>query len=116
MLKLLKPAALCAASITLAACASTGVIPFSQDTYLIGKKDASPGRGVSLSTKTEVLKEAHAFCAKKGQETSIVRVESTPTEPFQFGSTEMVFRCVAPGGSAPALMKDADQVIEIRAK
>jgi hypothetical protein len=30
-------------------CASTGVIPMSQDSYYIGKKDSAPGLGVSFS-------------------------------------------------------------------
>ena len=47
---------------TLVGCASTGVIPMDQDSYMIGKKDGTPGLGVSLSNKAEVYREANEFC------------------------------------------------------
>ena len=81
---------------------------------MIGKKDASPGLGVSLSNKADVYREANDFCAKKGLEVQTLRVESTPSRPAQFGSTELHFNCVPPGGSAQPLKREADQTIEIR--
>ena len=53
-------------AVLIGGCASTGVIPMSQDSYYIGKKDGSPGLGVSLSNKAQVYKEAYAFCSEKG--------------------------------------------------
>ena len=97
-------------------CQSTGVIPMGQDSYYIGKKDGSPGLGVSLSNKAEVYKEAHAFCAEKGLEVKVLRETVTPSAPARLGSTELHFKCVPPGGTAQPLVKDADTVIEVRQK
>lgn len=104
------------ASIMLVGCLSTGVIPMDQDSYYIGKKDGSPGLGVSLSNKTEVYKEANAFCREKGLEVMVLRETVTPSAPARLGSTELHFKCVPPGGTAQPLVKDADTVIEIRQK
>jgi hypothetical protein len=52
--------------VVIAGCKSTGVIPLSQDSYMIGKKDGSPGVGISLYNKAEVYREANEFCSSKG--------------------------------------------------
>jgi len=98
----------------LVGCASTGVIPMDQDSYMIGKKDGTPGLGVSLSNKAEVYREANAFCAAKGLEVKTLRVTTTPARPAQLGSTELQFRCVPPGSAAQPLVREPDQVIENR--
>ncbi|HQG31168.1 MAG TPA: hypothetical protein PLA83_04505 [Deltaproteobacteria bacterium] len=104
------------ASALIVGCQSTGVVPMDQDSYYIGKKDGSPGLGVSLSNKAEVYKEANAFCAKKGLEVKVLRETVTPSAPARLGSTELCFKCVPLGGTAQPLEKDADTVIEIRQK
>lgn len=98
----------------IAGCASTGVIAVDQDSYMIGKKDGSPGLGVSLTNKAEVYKEANVFCKSKGLEVKTLQVTTTPAMPAQLGSTELHFKCVPPGGSAAPLVRDPDKVIEIR--
>ena len=95
-------------------CQSTGVIQMDRDSYMIGKKDGSPGLGVSLSNKAEVYREANAFCRDKGLEVETLHVTTTPAAPAQLGSTELQFRCVPPGGTAKPLVKDPDKVIELR--
>ena len=102
------------ATILLSACQSTGVIPMDQDSYMIGKKDGSPGLGVSLSTKADVYREANDFCRAKGMEVMTLEVTTTPARPAQLGSTELHLKCVLPGGSAQPLQKAPDTVIEIR--
>lgn len=97
----------------LAGCQSTGVIPMSQDSYYIGKKDGSPGLGISLSNKAEVYKEAYVFCSEKGLEIYTLRETVTPAAPGRLGSTELHFKCVSPGGTAQPLTKDPDTVIQI---
>ena len=98
----------------LAACSSTGVIPMSQDSYYIGKKDGTPGLGVSLSNKAEVYQEAYAFCSKKGLEVFTLRETVTPAAPGRLGSTELHFKCVPSGGTAQPLVKDPDTVIQVQ--
>jgi hypothetical protein len=95
-------------------CQSTGVIPMDQDSYMIGKKDGTPGLGVSLSNKAEVYNEANNFCHAKGLEIMTLHVTTTPAMPGQLGSTELQFKCVPPGGTAKPLVKDPNTIIEIR--
>ncbi len=97
-------------------CQSTGVIPMDQDSYMIGKKDGTPGIGVSLSNKADVYREANAFCHQKGLEVQTLHVTTTPAMPARLGSTELQFRCVPPGGAAQPLVKDPDTSIEIRSR
>jgi hypothetical protein len=98
----------------LAGCASTGIIPMDQDSYFIGKKDGTPGLGISLGNKAEVYREANDFCRSKGLEVKTLQVTTTPARPAQLGSTELHFRCVAPGGTAQPLIREPDQIIENR--
>lgn len=100
----------------LSGCQSTGVIPMDQDSYMIGKKDGSPGLGVSLSNKADVYREANDFCRQKGLEVMTLFVSTTPAMPARLGSTELQFRCVPSGGSAQPLSKVPDQTIEIRGR
>ena len=95
-------------------CSSTGVIPMSQDSYFIGKKDGSPGLGVSLSNKASVYQEAHSFCNAKNLEVKILRETVTPSGFGRLGSTELHFKCVKPGGTAQPLEKDADTLIKVK--
>ena len=95
-------------------CASTGVVPMDQDSYLIGKKDGSPGLGISLGNKAEVYREANDFCKSKGLEVKTLQLTTTPARPAQLGSTELQFKCVAAGGSAQPLVREPDQIIENR--
>ncbi|MFT6906676.1 MAG: hypothetical protein ACJAS1_003344 [Oleiphilaceae bacterium] len=85
----------------LAGCQSTGVIPMDQDSYMIGKKDGSPGLGVSLSNKAEVYKEANAFCHKNGLEVKTLHVTVTPAQVGKLGSTELQFKCESPDQTNP---------------
>ena len=101
------------AGILLVGCSSTGVIPMSQDSYFIGKKDGYPGVGISLSNKAEVYQEANAFCTKKGLEVKTLRETVIPAAPGRVGSTELQFKCVQHGGTAQPLRKDANTVIRV---
>jgi hypothetical protein len=98
----------------IAGCSSTGIIPMDQDSYMIGKKDGTPGLGVSLTNKAEVYREANDFCRAKGLEVKTLQLTTIPARPAQLGSTELQFKCVNPGQSAQPLQKVPDAVIEIR--
>jgi len=79
----------------ISACQSTGVIPMDHGTYMIGKKDGSPGLGISLSNKAEVYKEANAFCHEKSLVVETIKVTVAPAKLGKLGSTELEFKCVA---------------------
>jgi hypothetical protein len=83
--------------VALVGCSSTGVIPVDRDSYMIGKKDGSPGLGVSMSNKVEVYQEANAFCATKGLEVETLNLVVTPAALARLGSTELRFKCVPKG-------------------
>jgi hypothetical protein len=100
-------------SLVLIGCQSSGVIPMSQNSYFIGKKDGSPGIGISFTNKAEVYQEANEFCNKKGLEVKTLRETVIASAPARLGSTELHFKCVKIGGEAEALKKDPDAVIEV---
>jgi len=103
-------------SFLLIGCQSTGVIPMSQNSYFIGKKDGAPGVGISLTNKAEVYQEAHAFCNKKDLEVKTLRESVIAAAPGRLGSTELHFKCVPVGGEAEALTKDPDTLVEVHNK
>ena len=85
----------------------------SQDSYFIGKKDGTPGIGISLSNKAEVYQEATTFCNRKNLAVFTLRETVIPAAPGRLGSTELHFKCVKPGGTAQSLVEDADKVINV---
>ena len=85
-----------ASALILVACSSTGVINTGNNSYMIGKKDGSPGLGVSLSNKADVYKEANAFCQEKKLVVKTIKVTTVPARLARLGSTELLFQCVAP--------------------
>jgi hypothetical protein len=88
----------------LTGCQSTGVIKMDQDSYMIGKKDGTPGIGVSLTNKAAVYQEANDFCQAKGREVQTLSVHTISSAPARLGSTELIFKCVPPGGAAQPLV------------
>jgi hypothetical protein len=89
----------------LAGCQSTGVVPTGQDSYYIGKKDGSPGLGVSLGNKAAVYREADTFCRQKGLEVKTLNESVTPASPGRLGSMELLFKCVPLNGEAQSVAK-----------
>ncbi|MGE8561586.1 MAG: hypothetical protein ACN6NJ_11675 [Acinetobacter sp.] len=84
---------LCVGLLLITGCASTGVIPIGTDSYFIGKKDGTPGLGVSLENKASVYREANDFCKKNNQTMIILDEKTIPVIPARLGSTELKFRC-----------------------
>jgi hypothetical protein len=104
-------------TLALLGCSSTGVIPVDRDSYMIGKKDGSPGLGVSLSTKADVYREANAFCMSKGLEVETLNLSVTPAALARLGSTELRFKCVPKGAdTAKPHVRESDQILEIRTR
>ena len=95
-------------------CASTGVVPMDKDSYFIGKKDRTPGFGISLTIKAEVYNEANEFCNAKNLDVETLSLNVTPARPGQFGSTDLQFRCSMRGSVAKPLIREPDRIVEIR--
>nr|WP_052678435.1 hypothetical protein [Moritella viscosa]SHO15416.1 Putative uncharacterized protein [Moritella viscosa] len=61
---------------------------------MIGKKDGSPGLGVSLSNKGSVYQEANTFCHKNYLEVETINLTVSPASFAKLGSTELEFKCI----------------------
>ncbi len=88
-------------TVLVSGCQCTGVVPMDHDTYMIAKKDGSPGLGVSLKNKAAVFREANDFCHTKGLEVEAVDVKVRSARPAMLGYTELHFRCVLAGAGTP---------------
>lgn len=97
-------------TILFSGCASTGVIPLGQDSYLIGKKDGSPGVGVSFAVKAEVYQEANEFCSKKNLEVKTLEVNTIAAAPGRLGSTELRFKCIKSGSTSESFATDIKEI------
>jgi hypothetical protein len=60
---------------------------------MIGKKDGTPGLGVSLSNQADVYREANTYCSGKGMQVETLNLIVTPAAPARLGSTELHFKC-----------------------
>lgn len=100
--------------IFLVGCKSTGVVPIGQNSYYVGKKDGSPGLGVSLENKAAVYKEASQFCAEQNLEIKILKETVTPAAPAKLGSTELEFSCIPLGTLATPTEQKPNRIIEKR--
>jgi hypothetical protein len=76
--------------------ASTGVIDEGNGTFYASKQ-AATGIGGAANLKGEILTEASAFCAKRGQTLQVIdTTEAAP--PFIFGNyprAQIDFKCTA---------------------
>lgn len=79
---------------SLAACASTGVIPMDHGTFMISKRSAQAGLGPPLGTKADVYREANAYCAKESKVIETVNLEVNDGGFARPGSVSLQFRCI----------------------
>lgn len=103
-----------ALSVQIVSCGSTGVVPVDRDSYMIGRKDSSPGLGISISNKAQVYREANEFCAGKGMQVETLNLSVIPSDFAKFGSTELRFKCIAGETSAVPHVREPDKIIELR--
>ena len=83
------------ATLSLAACANSGVVPTGPDSYMIAKSEWGFTSGAVH--KARLLQEASDFCQSRGKQ---VLVTSTSQNDVAFGKTpaaEVQFRCLPPG-------------------
>lgn len=99
----------------LSACASSGIIPVGQDTFMVTKQ-SSTGFHSGGSVKAEIFPEAAAYCSKMGKELQPVSERAVDGVPGRsFASAELTFRCLAagdPGLSRPTPKPYANVRIE----
>jgi hypothetical protein len=113
----MKPNRSTLAVLSLTGCATTGVIPIGQDTYMVGKQGWTSLQAVT-QIKADAFQEATKFCTSQGKFIQPVSTHETPGVPaVSPPSAEINFRCLAQGDkdlSRPTLTKVPDIVIENR--
>lgn len=83
------------AVLSLAGCASSGVVPYDKGTYMISKQSASGVFGTPDGVRADIYTEANAFCARTNQAVETVNVEVKGAIPFvRTGSAMLQFKCV----------------------
>jgi hypothetical protein len=88
-MKLLLPAL----TLIIGGCASSGIVPTGQDTFIVSKTGGGFQSGATV--KAAVYVEANDFCAKSG---NVIETISTHETEAGFGkqpSAELQFKCVA---------------------
>lgn len=77
-----------------AGCASTGVFPIGQDTYVLAQRGASCGYGPPAEVAADLYREANAFCAGQKKQLMPVKINYRAGIPFaRCASAELQFRC-----------------------
>ena len=84
-------------TVTLAGCASTGVVPADRGTYMISKQSAAGIFGTPNGVKADIYTEANEFCVRTGKTVETVNIEVKDAIPFvRTGSAMLQFKCVSP--------------------
>ncbi len=78
----------------LSGCASSGVVAFTTDKFMIAKNTAKVGGGISASAASEVHEEANEFCTKQGKKVESVDLQLTPGRAGSLGNVTLQFRCI----------------------
>jgi len=85
-----------AIAVLLAACASSGPISIGQSTYVISKTSAGCGMASAASVKTDLYREAGAFCQKSAKELEVISTSGKDgIVMVRCASAEIQFSCVA---------------------
>ena len=91
----MKRVCLVLAAAVVAGCAThSGVTPMGGGTYLLAKQ-AGTGFGGAANLKSELLREADAYCGGKGQDLEVIHAQEN-AGPYVFGHyprAEVQFRC-----------------------
>ena len=76
-------------------CASTGVVPMDNDTYMVAKRSAQPGFGPAWCAKADIYREANEFCAKQNKKVETVNLEMVNGSFGRPASASLQFLCVS---------------------
>jgi hypothetical protein len=91
------------AALALAGCASSGVIPTGQNTYMLTAKSAGGLFTNGNAVLANLYKEANAFCEQRGQVVETVDTNAQNAIPFaRMPNAKLDFRCVPKAAQAAA--------------
>lgn len=100
----------------LGACANPGIVPISDDTYLLSRTDKAGIFGNPSAMKADVMREAEEFAASKGKVAVTVSIRETPLIVGQrFASIDYQFILVDkddPRAKHGTLVRGPDVLIE----
>lgn len=81
--------------VLLAGCANPGIVPLSQDTFMLSRTDHGGILGNASAMKADVIQEANTFAASKGKVAVPLAINETPLiAGARFASIEYQFRLV----------------------
>ena len=81
------------ASMFLAACSSTGVVPMDGGKFMIAQRSAQVGFGPPDGVKADVYKEANHFCAEQTKKVKTINLEVTNSGFAKPGNVSLEFSC-----------------------
>jgi hypothetical protein len=82
------------ATLFLAACASTGVVPMDKGTHMISKKSPQVGFGPPVGIKGEAYTEANEFCARDGKAVETIKYAETNAGIARSAAVALEFKCI----------------------
>ncbi len=80
--------------IALFGCASTGIVPIDNGTYMVSKRSAQVGSGPPVGAKADVYREANDFCAQMGKKVETIDFQGTDSGFARPASASLQFKCV----------------------
>lgn len=89
----LKTSLLTVSFITLAGCASTGIMKTGGDRYIVSKTSLQVGFGAPTAVYAEITQEADDFCGKQNKTLDIVSTDIKHPALGRPGSATIDFRC-----------------------
>jgi len=92
-----KPASLMI-TLSLTACANSGVVPTGPDSYMIAKSEWGFTSGAVH--KARLLQEAADFCQGRGKQVLVTSTAQNDVAPGKTPAAEVQFRCIPVGESA----------------
>lgn len=82
-----------AALISIAGCASTGIIKSGGDAYMVSKSSLQIGYGAPTAVHAEIVQEAEQFCLKQSKTMEIIRTDIQHPAIGRPGNATIEFRC-----------------------
>lgn len=91
------------AAVALVGCASSGVIPTGQNSYMVTAKSAGGLFTNGNAVLANLYREANTFCEQRGQVVETIDTNAQNAIPFaRMPNAKLDFRCIAAAQSASA--------------
>lgn len=81
-------------AVFLAGCASSGVVPLGQDSYMVSRRGSGAWTS-SSELKAMVFQEANDYCAKQGKKTQVIDSHQEGPGLGHLPEADVQFKCVS---------------------